>query len=91
MVGIEVTDKACNVGVFPAQGQHSPRASDGAGVTVSYVSATAPLTPVASGSKATVSVSASDTGGDYGWTLRRAGSSRALAGAASSSSGQLQT
>jgi len=90
-IGVEVKDKACNVGSFPAKGQRSSRATAGAGVTVSYVSATAPLTPVATGGQAKVSVTAPDTGGSYGWTLRRAGSSRTVAGAASSSSSQLQT
>lgn len=90
-IGIEATDRACNVGTFPAPGRHSAAAFAGAGVTVSYVSASAPLTPVAAGSKATVSVVAPDTGGSYDWTLRRAGSSRTLAGATGSADRQVQT
>jgi hypothetical protein len=89
-IGIEVTDRACNVGSFPAPGRRSTAATARAGVTVSYVSASAPLMPIATGRKAMVTVAAPDTGGSYGWTLRRAGSSRTLSGAAGSSDSRLQ-
>ncbi len=72
LVGIAVTDAACNLGLFPAVNPPAPGSTPHAGVTVRYLAAQPPLTPVPAGAFAAVLV---DSGGrSYAWALRRAGS-----------------
>jgi hypothetical protein len=77
LVGMTVTDKACNQGSFPAVLPPTPGSTPHAGVTVRYLAATPPLTPVPAGADAALSV---DAGGHpLAWTLRRFGSPKILA------------
>jgi hypothetical protein len=71
LVGLSVTDLACNTGRFPAELPPAPGTTDHAGVTVRYLAAEPPLHPVAAGSRATVYVDARRRG--YRWTLWRVG------------------
>ncbi len=77
LIGLAVTDRACNQGSFPSVMPPPAGSTPHAGVTVRYLAAESPLTPVASGSDATVLVDAS--GRPYSWTLRRLGAARILA------------
>lgn len=77
LVGMAVTDRACNQGSFPLVLPPSAGSTPHAGVTVRYLAATPPLTPVAAGSDATVSVDAGQR--PYAWSLRRFGSPKVLA------------
>ncbi len=76
LVGLEVIDAACNVGRSPRHLPPPPGTTRGAGLTVRYVAAAPPLTPVAAGGQATVTVDS--RGRRYGWALRAAGSARVL-------------
>jgi hypothetical protein len=76
LVGITVTDQACNLGQWPIVNPPPPGSTPHAGVTVRYVSAVAPLAPVGAGSIAAVSVHAPP--GRYGWTLWRVGRRRPM-------------
>jgi hypothetical protein len=76
LVGLKLTDKACNTGRFPAQLPPPAGSTAHAGVTVRYLAAQPPLVPVRAGTSATVFVDARDHA--YHWTLRRAGSGKAL-------------
>ncbi|HZU40893.1 MAG TPA: FlgD immunoglobulin-like domain containing protein [Solirubrobacteraceae bacterium] len=77
LVGLSVTDAACNTGHFPARLPPPPGTTRGAGVTVRYAAAQPPLTPVPAGALATVEV---DTRGrPYTWALRRMGQRETLA------------
>jgi hypothetical protein len=76
LVGFKVTDKACNVGSFPIGGlplaQDPPRGTtEHAGVTVRYLAAEPPLTPVPAGSRALVYIDS--RGRPYRWTLSQFG------------------
>lgn len=71
LVGLRVTDAACNTGRFPARVPPSPETTSHAGVTVRYLAAQPPLTPVAAGGTAVVYVDA--RGRPYQWTLWRVG------------------
>ena len=66
-----VTDAACNTGRFPALMPPPPGSTPHAGVTVRYLAAEPPLTPVAAGSRATVYVDARSR--PYRWSLWRVG------------------
>jgi hypothetical protein len=71
LIGLDVTDQACNTGSFPPVKPPAPGTTPHAGVTVRYLAAMPPLDPVAAGSSAQVSV---DSGKQpYDWTLSRAG------------------
>jgi hypothetical protein len=77
LMGLEVTDKACNTGFFPAERPPAPGTTAGAGVTVRYLAALPPLTPVPAGAPAIVYVDTRQHG--YAWALRPAGGQRLLA------------
>ena len=72
LVGMSVTDQACNLGQFPIVMPPPPGSTPHAGVTVRYLAAQPPLTPTGAGSVTTVPVYSS--GAPYAWTLRRVGS-----------------
>ena len=82
LVGLEVTDAACNTGRYPIV-MPPPPGTTHTGVTVRYLAAEPPLRPVAAGSSATVYVDARHQ--PYRWALRRAGSKQ-IVGKGSSSS-----
>jgi hypothetical protein len=75
LVGLNVTDAACDVGKFPSLIPPPPGTTRNAGVTVRYLAAEPPLTPVAAGSRATVDVDA--RGVPYRWSLWRVGTRKA--------------
>jgi len=78
LMGIEVADRAGNVGTFPAvQPPRSGAVKGRAGVTVRYLAAAPPLAPVQAGRVTTVRVDA--RGRRYTWALRRLGEPRVLA------------
>jgi hypothetical protein len=77
LIGLKVTDKACNTGRFPAQLPPVPGTTAGAGVTVRYLAAQPPLAPVPAGSQATVYVDSRRH--LYHWALRRPSQRRVLA------------
>jgi hypothetical protein len=77
LVGMAVTDRACNQGSFPLVLPPSAGSTAHAGVTVRHLAATPPLTPVSAGSDATVSIDAGQR--PYSWSLRRFGSPKVLA------------
>jgi flagellar hook assembly protein FlgD len=77
LIGVKVTDKACNTGVFPAEFPPVPGTTAHAGVTVRYLAALPPLEPVAAGRPATVYVDARQH--SYAWALRAVGTKRVLA------------
>ncbi len=54
LVGLDVTDAACNTGHFPASVPPAPGTTPHAGVTISYLAAEPPLDPVPAGSDAIV-------------------------------------
>jgi FlgD Ig-like domain len=71
LVGLDVTDAACNTGRFPPLMPPAPGSTRHGGVTVRYLAAQPPLTPVPAGSTAVVYVDA--RGQPYRWTLWRVG------------------
>jgi FlgD Ig-like domain len=75
LVGLDVTDKACNTGKFPPVIPPPPGSTPHAGVTVRYLAAQPPLDPVPAGSRALVYVDSRQH--PFRWTLRRVGA-RAL-------------
>lgn len=77
LVGMSVLDQACNRGSFPVVIPPTAGSTPHAGLTVRYLAASPPLTPVPAGSDATVLVDA--RGRPYTWRLYRFGSSRVLA------------
>jgi hypothetical protein len=83
LVGLSVTDPACNTGHFPLVVPPAPGATPHAGVTVRYLAAEPPLRPVPAGSDTTVYVDARQQ--RYRWALRRAGAKN-LIGRGSSTS-----
>lgn len=82
LVGLEITDKACNTGRFPLELPPVAGTTAHAGVTVRYLVAQPPLTPVPAGDAATVYVDSRRH--RYRWTLSRAGARRTLASGAAS-------
>ena len=77
LVGMAVTDAACNVGTFPAVNPPAPGSTPHSGVTVRYLAAQPPLTPVAAGALTDVLVDSANE--PYTWALRRTGSAKVLA------------
>lgn len=77
LVGLQVTDRACNTGRSPLVVPPAPGTTPHAGVTVRYLAAEPPLRPVPAGSQTTVYVDARQQ--PYRWALRRAGSKKVLA------------
>jgi len=77
LVGLDVTDAACNTGHFPASLPPAPGSTPGAGVSVRYLAAQPPLDPVATGSRAAVYVDSRQR--PYRWTLTAAGARRPTA------------
>lgn len=91
LVGLKVTDRACNTGRFPPELPPVPGTTPHAGVTVRYLAAEPPLTPVPAGTKATVYVDSRRHA--YQWTLTRVtagGGPGARIASGSSTSFQLQ-
>lgn len=77
LVGISAEDLACNRGSWPVLVPPAAGTTPHAGVTISYLSVTPPLTPTASGSRASVTVSS--PGARFSWLLRAPGSAKPLA------------
>jgi hypothetical protein len=71
LVGLNVTDAACNKGKFPPLMPPAPGSTVGAGVTVRYLAGQPPLTPTPAGSAAPAYVDA--RGAVYRWGLFRVG------------------
>jgi hypothetical protein len=82
LVGLDVTDAACNTGRFPAVLPPAPGSTPGAGVTVRYLAAQPPLVPVAAGRKAAVYVDSRQR--SYRWALGTPGARKPLASGRSS-------
>jgi hypothetical protein len=76
LIGLKVTDRACNTGRFPAELPPVAGTTPGAGLTVRYLAVQPPLTPVPEGSRTTVYVDARRQ--TYHWVLRRAGSQKVI-------------
>ena len=74
LVGLDVSDAACDTGHFPARVPSAPGSTPNAGVTVSYLAAQAPLDPVPAGSDAVVKVRS--PGLAYHWALEGGAGSR---------------
>jgi hypothetical protein len=81
LVGVRLTDAACNTARFPASLPPAPGSTSHAGVTVRYLAAQPPMTPVPAGSDAPINVDARQH--RYFWALRRAGSQKVLRSGAS--------
>ncbi len=82
LVALSARDRACALSTFPTRIPPSPGATPHAGVTVSYLAASPPVTPIVPGAVTSVAV---DAGGHaYRWTLSRAGGAGALASGDSS-------
>jgi len=77
LVGLDVTDAACDTGHFPAHIPPAPGTTPNSGVTISYLAAQASLDPVPAGSDAVVHVRS--PGLAYHWSLARAGTHTAVA------------
>lgn len=88
LIGLSVTDRACNTGQFPAIVPPTAGSTTGAGVTVRYLAAQPQLDPVRAGAKATVFVDARHH--PYTWTLARQGSSKPTLATGRGSSPQLE-
>ncbi len=69
LVGLRVTDAACNVGRFPITIPPAPGTTPHAGLTVRYLAAQPPQEPVPAGSRALIYVDARNHA--YRWALRR--------------------
>ena len=76
MVGVRVTDRACNQATFPIA-QPPVTSEPGTGVTVRYLAAQPPLGPVPAGSTATVYVDSRLQ--PYRWSLWAPGARKAIA------------
>jgi hypothetical protein len=83
LVGIKVTDRACNTGRFPPELPPVAGSTRGAGVTVRYLAVQPPLAPVAARTSATVYVDARQH--RYRWALRGAGAQKVLGSGSSTS------
>jgi hypothetical protein len=77
LVGLDVTDAACNTGRFPPVMPPPAGTTPGAGVTVRYLAAEPPLDPVPAGSAAPVYVDA--RGAAYQWSVDPVGGGAAEA------------
>jgi hypothetical protein len=71
LVGLDVTDAACDTGRFPRLKPPAPGSTDHAGISVRYLAAEPPLTPVPAGSRALIYVDARRA--PYSWKLWREG------------------
>jgi hypothetical protein len=76
LVGLRLTDPACNTARFPSRLPPAPGSTTHAGVAVRYLAAEPPMTPVPAGSSATVYVDSRQH--LYHWALRRAGAQKVL-------------
>jgi FlgD Ig-like domain len=76
LIGLQVTDAACNVGRFPVVLPPPPGTTPHAGVTVRYIAALPPMDPVAAGTHATTFVDARGHG--FHWVLWRAGARKPI-------------
>jgi N,N-dimethylformamidase beta subunit-like, C-terminal/FlgD Ig-like domain len=76
LVGLRLSDRACNTGFFPATIPPARGSTAHAGVTVRYLAAQPPLTPVPAGSTATVFVDSRRR--PYRWALRNVDSKKVL-------------
>lgn len=74
LIGLDVTDAACNTGHFPATLPPPEGSTPGAGVTVRYLAAQPPVDPVPAGSRVAVYVDSRQR--PYRWALTRAGSAK---------------
>jgi hypothetical protein len=83
LVGLRLTDAACNTARFPTQLPPVPGSTGHAGVTVRYLAAQPTMTPVIAGSRALVNVDARRH--RYFWALRRAGTETVLRSGSSES------
>jgi hypothetical protein len=72
LVGLDVSDRACNTGHFPTIIPPPEGSTPRAGITIRYLAAQPPLDPVQAGSKALVYVDSRRR--PYTWTLTRVGS-----------------
>ena len=77
LVGLDVTDAACNTGRFPRQLPPPPGSTPGAGVTVRYLAAEPSLDAVPAGSRAAVNVDSRHR--PYRWSLLRVGTRKPVA------------
>jgi hypothetical protein len=77
LIGITAQNAACTQASWPAVIPPAAGTTANAGVTIRYLSVTPPLTPVPSGSSASVAVDSPTAG--FHWSLRRSGSSKLLA------------
>jgi hypothetical protein len=77
LVGLDVTDAACNTGRFPSELPPARGTTAHAGVTVRYLAAQPPLDPVPAGSSTTVYVDARRQ--PYSWKLHQVGHRRVVA------------
>jgi hypothetical protein len=71
LIGLSVTDRACNTGTFPPLIPPTPGSTGHAGVTVRYLAAAPQLDPAPGGGAATVLVDSRRR--PYTWALRRLG------------------
>jgi hypothetical protein len=83
LVGMKLTDATCNRIRWPATLHPAPGSTGHAGVTVRYLAAEPPLTPVAPGHAAKVEVDSRQH--HYTWALRRAGVAKVLSSGSSAS------
>ncbi|MEA2211564.1 MAG: hypothetical protein QOF83_1512 [Solirubrobacteraceae bacterium] len=77
LIGLKVTDRACNTGRFPPELPPAAGTTAGAGVTVRYLAAQPPLVPTPAGGTATVYVDARQH--LYHWAVRQPFHKRVLA------------
>jgi flagellar hook assembly protein FlgD len=85
LMSVTAIDNACTKSRFPTTIPPAPGSTPHAGVTVRYLAAQPPMTPVAPGATATVEVDSRQHA--YTWTLRRAGSRAVLRSGRSSAVG----
>ncbi len=77
LIGLDVTDSACNVGHFPPTNPPAPGSTAHAGLTVRYLVAQPPLSAVPAGTSAMVFVDSRRR--PYRWALRAVGRRAVLA------------
>jgi hypothetical protein len=77
LVGLKMTDRACNPGVFPPTMPPPPGSTPHAGLTLRYLAAQPPLDPIPAGRTAMVYVDARHQ--PYEWALQRPGTRAVLA------------
>jgi hypothetical protein len=77
LIGLRVTDVACNIGNFPAVLPPPPGSTPHAGLTVRYLAADPPPTPIEAGVSATVFVDSRTR--PYRWTLSEYGVRKPIA------------